>query len=527
LFISTWALLLVSIVISNNTIFSPEELTNGLGIVSTFPITYWIGFVCLAILIAFLLLGPEEHYVTYLLTLVATGGYLFGFVVVIQRVPFESWTFPPFFFVNDLLALGHLSQSSNPTLFYSLLPVYNLFNASLLLLTGLPEISLLTIMPIIWILAFPTITFGGCRMLNLRNKLSFCVVIIATGASNFSYAGYEYPRLIGTLMLLLFFGLLLSDKTGTPFWIMNALLMIAMTLTHPFIIAAALGSIFLIFLFRRKFFQIVLSFALFLGFYIFFAYSYINAGLSALLSGQIGLEQHLQNLALQNGSSSFGTIMVRYMTFFVFLAFGLITIWAIFKVLSPRSSQPTKKQLIPIILVIFGVGAQLAFNTSIESEGRVLELVIYPLSIAFVYFISTRVSWKVITILLVFSLLFSSPIINFANNTYYYFGPESAMTGFYSVHQTGKQFYYLFDEGDMYFYNDSFNALNVGRWGFESPYNYTGMSLSPFVIMSYLSTTMFGSPYVNWPNTSAGLGSDKIYDNGYSQVYANMKVLLP
>lgn len=512
-----------TLIISENETFTAVFQGN-LGILSLFPLSYWVGLVLLIILSAELIVGYSEfNSLFYVIVLMIIGLYLFGFEVLIQKFPFESWTFPPFVVVRQLLTSGHIQPFSEAnTMNYLNLPSYEIMNAEAISVLGIPITSLLTIMPVFWIFAFAIIAFGFSRSIGLSNRWSFLVGFLSTAGWNYSFAGYEYPRLMATLLLLMAF-LIMMGNYGRRGDAILILIFLTVTLTHQLTALVLMSAIVLYFLYRRKYVRLIPFITIFSFWYVFEAGEYLSIAASELKSGPSGILSHLNNIV--SGTGTFTTIIVRYTTLYVFAFFAVLVILTIASLKFNRFGNAIRQKSPIILLFLIASLADSAVYTSFEAPERMLEYNVMTLAIIFAYLMmNLPLRWKMLGLILVCSLALISPIVNYGSSPYVYFGPETALVHFYSVHQTGNNFYYLYDEGDMYLYNASFNALNVGRWGFSVPFNYTGMSLTPVVITSYLSTGVQGEPYISWSTTNAGILTDLVYDNGYAQVHFNQNL---
>ncbi|MDG6919826.1 MAG: hypothetical protein JRN62_10395 [Nitrososphaerota archaeon] len=513
--------LVVAIVSSQGLIFSVRDFESGAGLVSQFPLYYWLGMAALILTCAILFTRvPDYSAYVYLSTLILVGAYLFGFKIAIQKIPWASWTFAPFFTVDSVLKTAHLSLSTVSNFYYYYqLPGNVLLNADIIAMTGLPARYLLSIMPFVWIFSFPIIGFSGCKRAGLSLKESFLATLLVSSVWIFGFAGYEYPRLPAMLLFLTIVSLILAPHLSRTSLVLITISFATIVITHSVTALATFSGLTFLMLYRRKFMVIVVTSSLLAAWYTYVSTGYLAPTLSTLGEGGVPLFNHFQNLL--SGTGQVSLLLERYLTLYDMAPFVVTIIAVIVLLVLRRIDRTEERRNVSIVAFSAGVGAILPVFVSGESIFRLFLMVVLPLAIAFIFLIRSNRILLITGVIVILSLVVLSPIVNYSTDPYQYFAPEVGVVGFYSIHQVGQPYYYLFDEGDMFYFNHSMNALNWGRYEPGIAYNYSGMALTPVVITSYLSSTIFGAPYSSWPSSTSAHRADKVYGNRFSQVFLN------
>ena len=512
LFGGSFALLPLSVGVSQGAVLGPNDV---LGIVSHFPISFWFGLTLLCVLIAVLILEERQRSsVFYVAVSVDLGVYLFGFRILLEPIPFEGWTFLPFAQIGQLLASGHVNTASGILESYNSLPGFQILMGVLIHVTNLPSISLLTLMPLFWTFAFAVIAFGACRMLSLPPKLSFLCVALATSLWQYDFAGYEYPRLPATLILLLFFAVVLKSDDRTSYFISVAFF-VSVVLTHQLTALAMLTGAVFIYLYQRKPSALVPYAGSLFVWYAVNSPSLFQLGLLGLQSPLGDFLFHVRNITSGGGSSSI--LLTRYAGIFQYGTLAVIFLTMVVSVFRRSIEQRFRNIVVLVIVWVLGTSIQAVIFGTGELVYRVFTYDVVPIAVLFGFLvIYSKPKLVIFASLLVIVLIFLSPITNFGNGGDQYFAPEANVDSFFALHTTGgSSFFYAYNAGFMYYFNP--NLIYVTPLT-----SYDSMSQASFVIMSYLGTTFEGKPFTSWPNTTAGIHADLLFANGYSQIYHNL-----
>jgi uncharacterized membrane protein len=151
-------------------------------------------------------------------------------------------------------------------------------------------------MPYFWIVAFPAVVFCGCQRAGLSKKGGFITVLLVTSVWLYSFAGYDYPRLLAVLLFLSILALLLDAKHGRRELALLTVVFAAIVITHSVTALATFTGLALFLVYRRRYTSLIALSSVLAVWYTYVSYQYIQIGGSSLNELGSPLLAHFQNL---------------------------------------------------------------------------------------------------------------------------------------------------------------------------------------------------------------------------------------
>ncbi|MBI4333637.1 MAG: hypothetical protein HY673_20425 [Chloroflexi bacterium] len=506
-----------------------------LGLVSHFPVVYWVGLalLLLASVLAFLDqdLKGDGLFIFLLMALVI---FLFGSGVLMYEYPRDPSAYYPTGEVKNLLDTGRFSIQQPGLLLvsYHSWPAFHFLNAFVMLMGGI-GLEFIKYAPLFWIPIIGLIAYTMGKRLALSPNWCFLLAFLTLASWMVGYAGSASPRSLGIALFLLLSVLLLTSRGNVAERLLAIPAFGALVITHGYTSVALLAGLTLLLVIRR---QNVFTFLLL--FVVMFGMWYLYQANQAL---SLGAHQwwskpffDIFNLA-QGERYTLASVAARAANRYSQL--GYLVLWvslvaasAVVFVIRWRDREHRNK-LLPFFGWSFGMVMMTALNYGGEGTYRLYLFTLLPAATILVL----SLAWRPLLVAAMVVTVALSPL-NYSGDAGYGQVLASEIKGieFFTRQVSPPQFsggyFYGTDPGLMYYYdpNISAEAFNPGFHGPKSPDKVDPAIINPFrwIIISRQATQsiVYGwgrNPYDAWPETPVGRGANLTYDNGGFRIYMN------
>jgi len=503
-----------------------------LGLVSYLSPAYWAGLALVVVTSILAFLDRElKKDAIFIVILIALGLFLLGIRVFVEENALDSDSYYPTSEVFNLLSAGKLDLANAPSIAtYYAWPATHFISAWLLEMTGIDLIPIMKYTPLFWIPCFVFISYAIGKRLELAPNHCFLLSFLAVASWLVPFAGFYYPRLPATIFFLLLFMLLVSPRKTAAETVLVILMFGVLVLTHGLTSVAVLPGLVLLAIYRRETRFVLLFIVIFGAWYVYQATTAMEAGINALLAPMRNVMEIAQIERYQE-ASAVGRYFARYSQLGYVVLYGLFMLGSIVLLLRRKITGERRKQVIAILAWIIGVGLVVFWGHG-EGMWRVYIYCLVPMvCIVALLFYSRRLLVPLMCLFVVLSLFANyTTLAGFGQVT------TSGLKGaqFFALEVIPQQRYFAhFSAKQALYYNPDLiripMTVSKSFIGELEDGDVSPLDEYRYVVFSKVTSDQVRfewgeDPYLAWPQTEAGQGSDLIYDNGDFQIYENPPV---
>lgn len=377
---------------------------NSFGLGSYLPLTYWIGYILMALCSIILYLDRKiKNDGIYLVFLILIGLFLFGVSVFTEENARYAWSYYPAGDINLVLGAGKIDKISEfPIDSYRSWPGSHIISLFMVTLGNISLDNLIKYMPIFWVFVLIFITYSIGKLLKLPADQCFMTSFLIL--SSFWTMNYYYgPQSIAYILYLLFFALTVSfiyRRSDIAGYVSTILVFITAVMTHMLtsivLITSFISSRYIQSLSKNRVNFVALFTMIFIGWYIYVAYLMFNVGIKDLVAQITGSQLfHVLNSEKYSIGDNPIRQIIHYIRIIYLGIYAIFMMMAVMQYLKGKIGEKNDAIIKTCFLWFIGILALLPFRYGAEMDDRVYILSLLPMTLIIILTLDR----KIVTIL--------------------------------------------------------------------------------------------------------------------------------